>query len=281
MTLVAVPAPRTSRSFELVGELYRREPLFAASGFLMLALMVPTFAALLLETRTLAGVNLWMKPLKFQAALALYLLTLAFFAAWLPAGTASRRWYRIYSALVVAAIFAEIIWIGAAAALGVASHFNESSAVWISLYAFMGVSAVTLTSATLVYGVQIHRNQATGLPPALKASLVSGLVLTFVLTLAVAGYMSSTGTHLVGGNLSDTEAAPVFGWARDGGDLRVAHFFATHAMQIIPAFGLFSVLAFGRENRLPVALFSLGFIALTAFTFFQALLGQPFLPMIG
>lgn len=281
MTLVDLSASSTRRSFDLVGELYRREPLFAAAGFFMAALMIPTFAALLLETRTLAGVNLWEKPLKFQAALSLYLLTLAFFAAWLPAGTTGRGWYRIYSVVVVAAILGEIIWIGGAAALGVASHFNESTPLWTAVYAFMGVSAVTLTSASFIYGVMIHRNPATGLPPAFKAALVNGLVLTFVLTLAVAGYMSSTGSHLVGGNLSDAEAAPLFGWARDGGDFRVAHLFATHAMHFIPAFGLVSVLAFGRDNRLPVHLFSLALAALTAFVFVQALMGLPFLPMFG
>ena len=281
MTLIAIPAPRARAGFDLVGELYRREPLFAAAGFLMLALMVPTAAALLLDTRTLAGVNLWLKPLKFEAALASYLLTLAFFAAWLPAGVTAKRWYRVYSTVVVAAIVGEMIWIGGAAALGVGSHFNESSAIWAALYAFMGVSAVTLTSASVVYGVLIQRNPATGLSPAMKASVVNGLVLTFVLTLIVAGYMSSTGSHLVGGNLSDAEAAPIFGWARDGGDLRVAHFFATHAMQIIPAFGILSALGLGRMNRLPVDLFSLTLVALTIFTFVQALAGQPFLSAIG
>ena len=55
----------------------------------------------------------------------------------------------------------------------------------------MGVLAVMLTSATLVYGIAIWRNRATGLPPALHLAIALGLVLTFVLTVPVAGTLST------------------------------------------------------------------------------------------
>jgi hypothetical protein len=193
--------------FWFVDELYHREPLLAATGLFMGALMIPTAFALLVETRTLADVNLWEKPLKFQAALLIYLLTLAFFAKWLPAGMRETRWYRIYAAIVIACIVYEVAIIMFAASLGVRSHFNNSTPLWTANYMLMGTAAVFLTSATLVYGIAINRNGASGLPPAIKISLVYGLVLTFVLTLIVALKIGSTGSHLVGGNLSDAEAA--------------------------------------------------------------------------
>lgn len=261
-----------------IEELYRREPLFAATGFLMAALMIPTAIALLLETRTLADVNLWEKPLKFQAALFVYLLTLAFFAKWLPAGTLNARWYKIFSFVVIACIVYEIAIIMFAASLGVRSHFNDSTPLWTANYRVMGAAAVILTSATLAYGVAIHRNRETGLPPAIKASLVYGLVLTFVLTVIVALTMGGSGSHLVGGNLSDAEGAPIFGWARDGGDLRVPHLFATHAMHFIPAFGWLSAYVLSGEKTWPLKLFALAFTALTLLIFAQALMGRPFLP---
>ena len=76
-------------------------------------------------------------------------------------------------------------------------------------------------------------------------------------------------------------ACRCMGWARDGGDLRVAHFFATHAMHFIPAFGLVSVAVFRPANRLPVWLFAAAFVGFVIFLFVQALRGEPFLPWLG
>lgn len=277
--MIALPAMRapTPGRADYPAMIFGREPIFAAAGLFVAALTLPMAAALAMDTRTLDGIDVWIKPLKFEVALAIYLLTLAVFANWLPAGTTEKRWFRVYSGIVVAAILAELVCIGGAGALGTRSHFNQSLPLGVSVYAFMGVSALVLTSATLVYGVLVHRSRDTVLAPALKASLVDGLLLTFVLTLVVAGTMSTNGSHFVGGNGSDIEALPLFGWARDGGDLRVAHLFATHAMHFIPAFGLVSAVAFGRDRQWPVHLFALAFTAFVAFAFIQALMGLPFI----
>ena len=101
----------------------------------------------------------------------------------------------------------------------------------------MGVFATLLTSMALVYGILIARSDRAPRDPALKAGLVSGLVLTFALTMVFAGYMSGNGSHFVGGSGTDAGGMPVMGWARDGGDLRVAHFFGTHAMHAVPLVG--------------------------------------------
>jgi hypothetical protein len=144
---------------------------------------------------------------------------------------------------VVFAIAAAIIWIGGAACLGIASHFNESSSILAWTYRLMGGLAVLLTSSALVYGILILRNRNSRLDPALKLSVGLGLVLTFALTVPVAGYMANSGGHFVGSSSTHAPGTPLMGWARDRGDLRVAHFFATGAMHFIPAFGFLAVLA--------------------------------------
>lgn len=279
MTTLALAFGDRSAPQNLVAECFRREPLFAATGMLMLALMAPTLFAMAVDQRTLADLNVWVKPLKFQAALAVYFLTLAFYAGFLPAGTTGRRWYRIFSGAVVAATAAEMVWLMGAAANGVASHFNQTNAFMAMAYPIMGGLAVLLTSAALVLGVLIGRGRDAALPPAMRQSLALGLVLTFVLTVVAAGTMSSMGSHAVGGNTSDLEALPVTGWARDGGDLRVAHFFATHAMHFIPAFAL---IGFRRgEGVTAVRLFSSGYAAFVAWCLAEALLGRPFGSLIA
>lgn len=283
MTASSLPVPLAParRNRSLVDELFRRESWYAAVGFFFAAMMVPTLLAAALDPRTLYDVNVWVKPLKFQASIALYLLTLAWFAAWLPAGTKQKRWYRVYSGIVLFAMLAEIAWIMHAAALGVPSHFNETTPLRAAVFALMGVFAIILTSASLVYGVLIARNKPATLAPALRLSIISGLILTFVLTVAVAGYMAESGSHWVGGNASDAEGLPLLGWARDGGDLRVAHFFATHAMQFIPVFGLVSARIFGDRNRMAVWLIVGAYVLFVAFTFVQALMGVPFAATVG
>jgi hypothetical protein len=178
---------------------------------------------------------------------------------------------------VVFAVAAEIIWIGRAASLGIASHFNESSPILAWTYRLMGGLAVLLTSSALVYGILILRDRNSRLDPALKLSVGLGLVLTFVLTVAVAGYMASRGGHFVGSSSTNVPGAPLMGWARDRGDLRVAHFFATHAMHFIPAFGFLAALALPTVLAYRAVIgFSAVFTVFVYYTFGEALMGQPF-----
>ncbi len=144
---------------------------------------MPTLLSLFLDPRQFQGDSIGLKPLKFELLLSLYLLTLACVARYLPAGLVRKRSNRMYAGVVVAATVLEMLWIGAAAALGTYSHFNVSSPLWQMLYACMGVSAVILTTASLVYGVCIWRQNQTELAKPLQTTVASGLILTFVMTL--------------------------------------------------------------------------------------------------
>ena len=161
-----------------------------------------------------------------------------------------------------------------AAALGTGSHFNLSSPIWETLYSLMGLAAVTLTSASLVMGLAIWRNPATGLAPALKLSVMLGLVLTFVLTVITAGYMASTTGHYVGTPVTG-ERLPILGWSREVGDLRVGHFLATHALHGLPLVGLVAARMGESAGRGVVWAAAAGYAALVLGTFAQAIAGMP------
>ena len=212
--------------------------------------------------------------MKFHIAFTIYLATLAIYARFMPDGLRPRRW-RIFAGVIIAAILFEVIWIGAAAALGQASHFNETSGLWIALYALAGIGAVTLTSASLAMGLQVRANRATGLAPALHLSLWLGLCLTFVLTVIVAGTMSSMGGHHVGLPVTGAQVA-FMGWSREVGDLRVAHFLATHALHAVPLAGLLaSRLLSPSQATATVIAAALAYSGLVLGTFVQALAGLP------
>ena len=189
------------------------EPVFTAAGVVFLLMIPPTLAAMLADDRLHLGLDIWLKPMKFQVALAIFAFTMAVYARWLPAGMVGRRWHRLYVASVVAAMGAEILWIAGAAALGTISHFNETP-VGMAFYAAAGVLAVWFTGATLVYGVLIARNRRPGFDPALRWGLALGLVLTFVLSVAFAGYMSNSGSHFVGAATSDVGGLWPMAWSR-------------------------------------------------------------------
>jgi hypothetical protein len=254
-------------------------PTFTCLALFIALTAIPLLAAALIDPRMFLNAPVWQKPLQFHLALSVYIITLAFFARYVPGGLNSRRW-RIYAAVVSFCILAELVWVGGAASYASASHFNVDDIVMGTIYGFMGVFAVILTSASGVMGIAIWRNKATGLPPALHLSVALGLILTFVLTVIAAGTMSSMPGHHIG--LPITHAAlPILGWSREVGDLRVAHFFATHALHVIPIAGLLTIRMPPATGRLIIIATSAAFIALTAFAMWQAFQGQPFLPWLG
>lgn len=276
MSVQSIDLPRPFGLTGMFAEFHRREPLFASAAIFVASLALPMGAAALLDSREIAGVGIWDKPLKFVLALTVYLATLAWYAGYLSKGALQKRWVRWHSRAVVFAVIAELAVIAGAAAFGTTSHFNDSTVAWQIAYALMGVGAVLLTSASTVQG-WLMRGGGETLSPVVKAGLVWGLLLTLPLTLATAGVMSASGSHLVGGNLSDAESTLLMGWARDGGDLRVAHFFASHALHFLPGFALISAALFGRADKRPLMIFTALFIGFVALVFAQALAGQPFL----
>jgi hypothetical protein len=130
-------------------------------------------------------------------------------------------------------------------------------------------------------GVLVARQPAGVLAPALQRAITLGAVIAFAGTLVTAGYLSSANGHWVGGTSSDAGGLPLTGWSRDGGDLRVAHFFALHAQQALPLLGVVLV-RLGRPDATRVVwVGAAGYVALIVFTFVQALAGLPFLPWLG
>ncbi len=257
------------------------EPVFAAAGVVFLLMVPPTLAAMLLDDRLHGGLDIWLKPLKFEVALAIFAFTRAAFARWLPEGVAGRRWFRVYVASVVAAMGAEMAWIAGAAALGTSSHFNPTP-LGMAFYAAAGVLAVWFTGSAAVYGWLILGNRRPGFDPALRIGLALGLVLSFLLTVAFAGTMSNSGSHLVGPVTGDAGGLAVMGWSRIAGDLRVAHFFGTHAMHAVPLAGFLAGRLLAPRPALLLTWLSAGlWAAFCAATFAQALSGRPFLPMLG
>lgn len=223
---------------------------------------LPLVAAYGLDDRLFQGDNVWLKPLKFHLALTVYTGTLVLFAMLLPEGTFTSRRWQVYFAIVTVAILAELVWIGAAAALGTASHFNVTG-IWSALYSLMGLAAVILTSPTLAMAPAFWRERSDPL----MLAIALGLALTFVLTVPIAGTMANLMSHHVGTPVTGAKF-PIMGWSREVGDLRLPHFLATHAMHFVPLAGL-------TGSQTAVWTTAAGFTGLVLWCFARALSGLP------
>lgn len=245
------------------------------------ALALPSLVALGLDDRLLNGISVWSKPLKFQASLAMMLLTLILLLPLIEART--RAGLGVFLASLMAAITAngEDFYITLQAARGRASHFNDSTAFEATAYSLMGVGAALLVLSSLVIGVYILMRPRPGAPAGLRLGggwgLVLGSVATLITAFALGGGQIDGPGHWVGGIKTDVGGLPLFGWSRIGGDLRVPHFFATHIMQALPILGLGLDRFTPRFAKPGIALSAVVSIAVVIGTFVQAVQGRPFL----
>ena len=223
------------------------------------------------------GISSWIKPMKFLGSLAIYYVTLAWLTGYLPTSVRASRLGRTLVAIPLTVGFLEIAWIVTAAALGQPSHFNQSSPIYAISYGLAGLGATMLMVVVLTMGILIARNRQAPIAPALRLSILIGCTLAFVATMITAGYLSSGTGHWVGGDAADAGGLPLLGWSQTGGDLRVAHFFSMHALQLIPLVGWSTARFNVAKPKLVVVLASIAYAGFIVFTFFQALAGRPFI----
>jgi hypothetical protein len=255
------PADRPSvlqRIADLPADLLRRERRLALFGGALLAAFVPLAITALVDDRTLRGVDIWFKPMKFALSIALLSLTTAWFAGHLPKPIRSGRMMNWIVWLVIGTGTFELGYISLQAGLGQASHYNVSDALHTTMYALMGIAALTLTATQPMLAWLLRAHPDPALPAAYRRAILLGLTLTFVCGAGI-GLLLSTMQPPSGG-----ATVPLFGWSLRGGDLRPAHFVGIHAEQALPMFGLaVSALAPRRATALVWAA-TIGYVALFA-----------------
>ncbi|TQV89438.1 hypothetical protein [Aliikangiella coralliicola] len=231
------PATRvySSLPFKLPDDYITRAWFF--SGLFLVGILVILLPAYYFDSRLLDGVSVWSKPIKFSVSLSMHFFTLAILAQLIDEKRRTGLTLTLLGYAAVASMLFEQIYISVQAGRGVKSHFNFSSEFTQQMYMLMGVGALFLVLITFVLGIMIKK-YASHNHPGYRLGAVLGLTVGSVLTLLFAGYLSSNGSHFVGGNVSDADGVAVVGWSKQVGDLRIAHFLATHLMQIIPIIGI-------------------------------------------
>ncbi|GAA3196642.1 hypothetical protein [Nonomuraea roseoviolacea] len=212
-------------------------PLMVSTG-LMSALAVVTAVALVLDDRTLDGMPVWAKPLKFAMSVAVYSFTWAWL---LSLQRRERRWGRIAGTVLAVAGVAEVAVITFQAARAHRSHFNAATPFDAVLFGVMGMMIIGLMVANVVAAVAVLLDRQADGPSTWAVRF--GLAIS-TLGLASGGLMLGPrpGQSVDGGVIgAHTVAAadggpglPLLGWSTVAGDLRVPHFVGMHALQLLP-----------------------------------------------
>lgn len=261
----------------IAAELNARNPLWFQTMLGMSLVFIVCSVAGLVDNRTLLDISVWIKPAKFSLSIAVYFATLLWFVPLLPQGYfAAARGRALSWTAALCAIF-EMAYILFQAARAEPSHFNTSSPLYATLYSLMGFGAVLMVTVCLVMAVEIYRVHRLRSPFAFAAAL--GLFGTFLLGGGFGGYLGNSATgHWVGAPATDANGLIGFNWSRAGGDLRVAHFFGMHMMQVLPLLALMLPGNWPVASAVRCLLLAFGLYALlTIGTFIQAVNGQPFL----
>ena len=197
-------------------ETHRRSPVLATVAVAHLLLMPLELTLLAIDPRRLGGESVWLKPLRFDFSIALFVVTMAWVLSALRTEIANGFAKKIAAAMVV-----ETLCIAVQAVRGVHSHFNVSSAFNGAVFNLMGVAI--LYNTYLLVRILLHfiRDREVTLSPVMRHATVLGLAAT-LLGSVVGGIMAARMTHA----------------GLHNGDLRIAHFIGLHGLQLLLVAGL-------------------------------------------
>ena len=247
-------------------------PLFR-SGLLFAGLLVVFLALVPFDTRTVTGIDPWIKPAKFAISIAIYLLTVAWLVGLLELARGRKRFVEW---ALVAAFAIEIVLIAMQAARGTTSHFNTATTLDAIVFRVMG-AAIVFAAAIGAYLLYELLRQRPDVPAPVLLGVRLGLAI-FLLANLEGFAMVAANAHTIGAP-DGGPGLPFVNWSTRAGDLRIAHFLGMHAIQALPLAGnlLYRLEQRGRlrfASRWLVAIAAL-YAAANVAVFALAMLGRP------
>ena len=254
----------------MIDELRHRDPvLFWIGALMVLALIVVTLLSIG-DTRLILGLNPWVKPMKFLSSITIFLWTVA----WFMPETLPRQGLRnIVRWTIGPAMLIEIVCIILQSARGATSHFNVASPFDAAIFSLMGMTIAVNTIAMLLFLAIVRRDT-----PPKRAGYIWGIrlgVAIFLLASFEGAMIVSNNAHTVGAP-DGGPGLPFVNWSTSAGDLRIAHFFGMHAMQVLPLLGFVLDRAKAPARGVVIAV-SVAWVAIMGGLLMMALQGRPLL----
>jgi hypothetical protein len=234
--------------------------------FLLLALYYP------FNNQIVLGINSVIKPMKFALSIWLFSWTMAMIVHYIH----DLKKVNVYAWVMVICMSFEQLAITTQALRGQLSHYNKESLYGSVLFSVMGVFILMATLWTAYIASVFSKQKNNELPKAILLGIKIGLFF-FVAFSLFGGYISSLPAHTIGAP-DGSEGIWFLNWSKLFGDLRVAHFFGMHSLQIIPLFAicLVKLSKSMTHEKLYVWLFSSTYLAFIIFVLIQGLKGIAF-----
>ena len=234
-------------------------------GWINLLGILICFCLQLIDDTTIMGINAWIKPMKFFISITFYCWSMGWLLHYLKEPQKVKR----FNLMVLIVFTFETVYILFQAARGQKSHFNLSSPFTAIMYSLMGLAITVLVIWTAYFAILFFRRNVAGLSKSYLWGIRLGL-LTFVIFAMSAHIMASSTGHTVGAP-DCSPGLPFLNWSIKYGDLRAAHFFGMHALQLLPIVGFYS-----NSLKITVGLFVFYFLLCTLILVI-ALHGKPLL----
>lgn len=250
--------------FETLG---KRNRIFYVFGWInVVGALICLLAVFTTDTQVL-GINAFIKPVKFFVSTVIFVWTMGWLTGYLP----QRRSVRIYSWVITLIFTFELAVIVGQAIVGQLSHFNISSVRNALLFMVMGIGITIAILWTAYIGfLFMMRRPTDDLPVSYLWGIRLGL-LVFVVFAFEGGMMASRLAHTVGAP-DGGPGLPLTNWSTHYGDLRIAHFFGMHALQLLPLFGYYIA-----RRPVQVVLLAVFYVVFVSTLLIQALAGRPLL----
>ncbi|WP_298155928.1 hypothetical protein [Flavobacterium sp.] len=214
------------------------------------------------------GISAWIKPAKFFLSAALFTITMGVYLHYLD----NQKQVSLYSWSIVVVFSLELLLIVYQAARGKMSHFNVATAFDRLVFNIMALAITILMLHTLYIAILFFSQNQFSAPEPIVLAVKLSILITILF--AFEGFaMGAILKHTIGNN-DGTPGIPVLNWSKNHGDLRVAHFFGIHAIQVIPL--LTYLLA---KSKRDVIVISIAYFLFVTYTLIQALQGKPLIKL--
>ena len=258
---------------DVAEELSERSPGLFGVAAINLGLFVLMAALAPFDSRSVLGLNPWVKPMKFALSIAIYTATVGWFIQYLHFEERIKWWI---TRGIGGAMLVEIAVITFQGARAVPSHFNFNTLFDVALNGIMVVMILLNTILAAYLLIQFWRTEPS-LAPAYLWGIRLGFLMFFLASLEGFAMIGQT-SHTVGAP-DGGPGLPFVNWSMTAGDLRVAHFVGMHGLQVIPVVGyMLAVLAGrGRLSRSVelVWTYAIGYAGVALAMFVVALAGEP------